>query len=272
MVKRSMLALRLHALIAVLILASLVLPMTAARGASDYLGAVPAPIQSPPKVVTTTCAACHGLHGKSIAPTYPDLAGQNYGYLLKQLEDFESGTRSDSAIMTQMVKLIPPAPKNQDLKRVAAWYAQQAFPSAQAGQTAAVTISKAQAELGYGLYAYGDRKENVPACGACHMMNGRGNAPMAIPALAGQYATYVQVQLKAFASGKRDNSPHHIMKLIAGRLSMKQITALAAYVHAMQPWLLPGDGPKSYKAYTQALKTQVVPGVPASALTPPKSH
>jgi cytochrome c553 len=33
---------------------------------------------------------CHGVDGNSLAPTFPKLAGQNEGYLLKQLKDFKS--------------------------------------------------------------------------------------------------------------------------------------------------------------------------------------
>ncbi len=261
-----------HTLPAALILVGLALPMMAlAQTMVDYLGAVPAPVQNPPQVVQTTCANCHGLHGVSPIPTYPNLAGQNYGYLLKQLEDFSSGKRSDSAIMTAMVKTIPSADQHQNLKHVAAYFAQQqASAPAPAGQPRAIALSKARAELGYRLYAYGDREKNLPACGACHMMNGRGNAPMAVPALAGQDASYVQAQLQVFASGKRSNSPNGVMKLIAARLDAEQIAALSAYVESMQPRLLPGDGPKTYEAYDDALKTQAVPGIATSALAPPK--
>lgn len=259
---------RTHFLSAVFVLISLALSVPAARAASDYLGAVPPKVKSPPKVAKTTCSACHGARGKSIAPTYPDLAGQNYGYLLKQLEDFQSGKRSDSVIMTQMAKLIPAAPHHANLKAVAAWYAQQ--PPVPAAPSSAIPLNKARAKLGYQIYAFGRAKQAVPACSACHMENGRGNGPMAIPALAGQHATYILAQLQKFASGKRSNSPHHVMKLIAGRLSMKDLKALAAYVHAMQTTLLPGAGPKSYQAYEKALKTQAVPGVPASALASSK--
>lgn len=41
------------------------------------------------------CAGCHGVNGKSIIPTYPNLAGQNAAYTAKQLKDFQSGARKD---------------------------------------------------------------------------------------------------------------------------------------------------------------------------------
>jgi cytochrome c553 len=41
------------------------------------------------------CAGCHGATGTSAIPTYPNLAGQNAAYTVKQLKDFQTGTRKD---------------------------------------------------------------------------------------------------------------------------------------------------------------------------------
>lgn len=50
-----------------------------------------------------TCAACHGTNGISIAPIYPNLAGQKDAYLIAQLKAFRDGTRPN-AIMAPMAK------------------------------------------------------------------------------------------------------------------------------------------------------------------------
>lgn len=50
------------------------------------------------------CTACHGATGVSIAPTYPNLAGQKATYIVKQLKDFQSGARKDPT-MTAMAAL-----------------------------------------------------------------------------------------------------------------------------------------------------------------------
>lgn len=42
-----------------------------------------------------TCAACHGTSGISIAPIYPNLAGQKEAYLVAQLKAFRDGTRKN---------------------------------------------------------------------------------------------------------------------------------------------------------------------------------
>ncbi len=41
------------------------------------------------------CAACHGATGQSSIPIYPNLAGQQAAYTVKQLKDFQSGARKD---------------------------------------------------------------------------------------------------------------------------------------------------------------------------------
>jgi cytochrome c553 len=50
------------------------------------------------------CAACHGNAGISAVPTYPNLAGQQAAYIVKQLKDFQSGARKDPT-MTAMAAL-----------------------------------------------------------------------------------------------------------------------------------------------------------------------
>lgn len=55
-----------------------------------------------------TCAACHGAAGISVAPTYPNLAGQKAPYLEEQLKAFRDGTRKND-IMQPMAKLLSDA-------------------------------------------------------------------------------------------------------------------------------------------------------------------
>lgn len=239
---------------------SAVCPVSAAP---DYLGVLPPKVASAPKVIAKTCAACHGKRGVATAPIFPNLAGQNYNYLLKSLEAFRQGTWNASP-MNAMVKMIPDSGKNGNLKLIAAYFSGIALSSK--GAPADLKPNKAAVEAGYKLYFQGKPGAHIPACAACHMASGMGDAPMAVPRLAGQNALYVETQLKAFASGQRRTSPDHVMGKIAKRLSSKQIHVVAGYVQAMRPNLLPGRGPKSYAVYAAALKQQPVPGVPASAL------
>ncbi|QKQ24266.1 c-type cytochrome [Candidatus Ruthia endofausta] len=51
------------------------------------------------------CASCHGVAGVSAIPTYPNLAGQNAVYTVKQLKDFQTGARKDPT-MNAMAAII----------------------------------------------------------------------------------------------------------------------------------------------------------------------
>lgn len=241
-----------------------------AFAAAPYLGVPPQGDAANGASLAASCAACHGAKGNSTAATFPNLAGQNYNYLLKQLEDFRSGARKATP-MTTMMGTIPKKPGDANLKDLAAHFAAQKLDRSAGANATASKPTKALAEAGYGIYQGGIPSAKVPACAACHSASGLGNAPMAMPALAGQHAGYIETQLERFASGKRHNSPGHIMQTIAQRLSAKQIKAVAAYVQALHPELVPGVGPRTYKAYVKAASGQPVPGVPASALSADKT-
>jgi cytochrome c553 len=66
------------------------------------------------------CEACHGLDGKSVDPSYPNLAGQYESYLQKALGDYRSGRRSNPVMAGFAAPL-----SDQDIKDLAAWYSSQ---------------------------------------------------------------------------------------------------------------------------------------------------
>lgn len=63
-----------------------------------------------------TCAACHGANGISIAPIYPNLAGQKEPYLVAQLKAFRDGQRQNP-IMQPMAKGL----SDTDIANIAAY-------------------------------------------------------------------------------------------------------------------------------------------------------
>ena len=69
------------------------------------------------KAKSGTCAGCHGAAGISKNPMWPNLAGQQQGYLVKQLKAFRDGSRSDP-MMTPMAKPL----SDEDIANLAAWY------------------------------------------------------------------------------------------------------------------------------------------------------
>lgn len=69
------------------------------------------------KAKAATCAACHGAEGISANPMWPNLAGQQDAYLVKQLKDFKSGARKDPLMSPMAIGL-----SEDDMKNLAAYY------------------------------------------------------------------------------------------------------------------------------------------------------
>jgi cytochrome c553 len=67
---------------------------------------------------------------------------------------------------------------------------------------------------------------SAAVCQGCHGVHGEGNAPAAIPRLAGQSAEYLSAQLNHYASGTRANP---VMQNFAKPLTAADIESLAAY-------------------------------------------
>ncbi len=68
------------------------------------------------------------------------------------------------------------------------------------------------------------------ACQVCHGLNGIATMPIA-PHIAGESEIYLQNQLKAFRSGKRENE---IMSVIAKDLSDEDIANVAAWYGSIE--------------------------------------
>jgi len=72
------------------------------------------------KAKAEQCAGCHGINGLSLGEEYPNLAGQKYLYLKKQLLAFKNKSRVD-AIMNVMAQNLT----NADIKNLANYFSQQ---------------------------------------------------------------------------------------------------------------------------------------------------
>jgi cytochrome c553 len=231
----------------------------AAPAAAPYIGVTRHGTPDDAKdTVSKTCSGCHGMHGVVSAPSFPNLAGQSYNYLLKQLEDFRSGARQ-AAPMSSMIKTVPKAKDDRNLENLAAYFSSQ---KPGRGHEQGAAFDRSVVERGYRVYQEGDRANKVPACAACHTRAATGMAPMAVPALAGQNAAYLSGQLERFAQGKRDNSPGHVMQLIAARLDKKEIQAVSVYLQSLHPMQLPN----TYAALIKDAKKEPVPGVSPSVI------
>ena len=176
--------------------------------------------------MVAACAACHGTDGNSISPAWPTLAGQNKKYLLDQLNYFKNGER-ENALMSSVVPLLN-AYSDQDLLNIAAYYSSQTKTNGQAEDNAELLA------LGEALYRSGNMKKAIPACTACHSVNGAGNALAGFPSVAGQQKAYLVSTLKAYRTKERNAGDYAlVMQAISKNLSDDEIDALANYMHGL---------------------------------------
>ncbi len=203
--------------------ASVALLWAGAALAQDTAKADPAKGQ---KIVSQVCAACHGPDGNSVAPANPKLAGQFSEYLYKQLHNFKAkdGKKAEreNPIMAGMVANLSDA----DMKNVAAYFSEQKL-------RPDVARDKNLAAAGQKLYRGGNAATGVVACAGCHGPSGAG-IPIEYPHIAGQYAEYVESQLKAFRSGARANDPNGMMRGVTARMTDDEIKAVSQYVAGLR--------------------------------------
>lgn len=92
-----------------------------------------------------------------------------------------------------------------------------------------VSTGKETLAQGLDIYRGGIAAEGLAACAACHGSNGAG-IPAQYPRLAGQFAEYTEMQLKAFRTGERANDANKMMRIIAAKMSDDEIHAVADYI------------------------------------------
>jgi len=177
-------------------------------------------------IAAQVCAACHAADGNSALAANPKVAGQFYDYLHKQLVNFkpQAGKKAarENAVMAGMVANLSAA----DMQNVAAYYAAQKLKPAAAKD-------KDLAALGQKIYRGGNPATTVAACAGCHGPAGAG-IPAQYPRISGQFAEYVDAQLKAFRSGARANDPNGMMRGVAARMTDREIQAVAEYVAGLR--------------------------------------
>lgn len=206
-----------------------------APAASAPAAAVPASAPQPDLMTSTkpgdatagqgkaaACGACHGMDGNSSDAQYPKLAGQHEMYIAHQLHNFKSGERQNAIMLGMATPL-----SGQDMRDIGAYFAsKQPLPG---------VADQALVDLGQKLYRQGDPDRGIPACMACHGMDGRGNPGAMYPQLTSQHAQYIEAKLKDFHNGVTWGSEPHaqIMPTIAKNLDPKDIAALASYIEGL---------------------------------------
>lgn len=176
------------------------------------------------------CTSCHGAKGQgNVGMAAPKLTGLPSFYLLKQMQNFQSGARGmaagDSkgrqmAAMSKSSRLT----RGGALEDLVAYI--QSLPDAPANHTVVGDVQR-----GKTLYA---------SCSSCHGALGQGVASMGAPPLAGQSDWYLVAQLQHFAASRRGYDPRDSWgQQMQGAMSVLQTTddyqAVVAYINTLGP-------------------------------------
>ncbi|HEV7267776.1 MAG TPA: cytochrome c4 [Falsiroseomonas sp.] len=176
------------------------------------------------------CVQCHGLYGAADGSGgFPRIAGLSAWYLYKQLMDYASGARLN-AVMTPIAR----AMTEREMLDVAAWYASQG----EAPFPPPPQVELPIRQLGGAIAAVGIPERGVIACANCHGLEGLAPS-ITIPALAGQYAPYVELQLLLWKRGERRNGPLGVMAAVAAGMTEAEIQAVALYYASLRPGVAP---------------------------------
>jgi cytochrome c553 len=177
-------------------------------------------------IAETLCVACHATDGNSPTSANPIIAGQGSEYLFKQLTEFKASGDKPPVRNNPIMAGMTAALSMDDMKGLALYFSQQKI------KPAAATDEKLVA-TGRTLWRKGDFERGIPACAGCHGPTGAG-VPAQYPRLSGQYAEYIEGQLKSFRSEERSNDPEKMMRNIADKMSDKQIKAVADYIAGLR--------------------------------------
>jgi len=167
-----------------------------------------------------TCGVCHGLNGRSVAPTFPNLAAQTAPYIELQLHAFKDQTRADpdaQAYMWGMASQLTDAA----IGGLAAYFSQQSAAVGRSGNGTLIAQGKR-------IFIEGVPRRQIPACASCHGAQAQGNGPF--PRLAGQHAPYLLKQLLVIQSVLR-TAP--VMHGVIKDLTRDQMQAVVAYLESI---------------------------------------
>ena len=154
--------------------------------------------------LTAVCSGCHGLHGVSADSMTPNLAGQDYKYLVQAIKAYRT-TRKREKMRLYITGL-----KDHDIENIAAYYATQKSGPAERGQTMVRDLTE--------------------KCDRCHAATA-DNPSMVVPKIAGQDRDYLVMALRAYRDDRRESTAMHIMSLPYGDAVIESI---ASY-YASQP-------------------------------------
>ena len=186
------------------------------------------------------CVACHGPQGISIAPIFPNLAGQRADFMYWQMVEFKRNSESPMAPLVADLS-------DEDMRDLSVYYAGLKPPMPEAGANA-VAVDTALAERGEQIYLTGNPAKGIPPCQGCHGPDATGHVdPLradrnghtpyaAYPALRGQQVAYLETKLAEYRDGKlHDATTDFVMRGIGERLDDDSIQAVSAWLSSLPP-------------------------------------
>lgn len=159
-----------------------------------------------------TCVPCHGAGGVSQTAETPSLAGQPDGFLQWQLVFFRSGTRKSEVMQPMAAPL-----KDDDIRNLAAYFASQQPPRADAAGKADEALAAA-----------GRKLAQAHRCAACHKDDYSGT--QATARIAAQREDYLLKALRDFKAGKRVGGGVAAMADVVYPLADDDLRALAHFM------------------------------------------
>lgn len=167
------------------------------------------------KIVSGVCFVCHGAEGESSSEVFPRLAGQHWEYIAKQLENFKSGKRKSTAMADMAAKLKP-----DEMVALGKYFEKKSLPAEPPKDADLAAVGKY-------VFQVGNKFSGLAACASCHGKDALGTA--ALPRLAGQYAPYIEAQLRQFDKRERTND-NAVMHAIASKMTPLEMAAVAEYL------------------------------------------
>ncbi len=165
------------------------------------------------------CVACHGPEGwGTINGAYPQIAGQLFTVIIKQLADISSGNRGNP-IMRAFTSTRVLA-SGQDIADLAAYISR--LPMTQKNGQGN------QLELESGQLIYGKN------CKTCHGNHGEGHLEDHIPLIQGQHFNYLMRQFRWIRGGHRQNADIKMIRQIQN-FTPHQEYAVMSYVANLIP-------------------------------------
>lgn len=154
------------------------------------------------RTVAGQCRTCHGLNGIATIPQAPNIGAERADYLERQLLAFRSGAR-----VNEMMSVVAQTLDDQAIADAAAWFAAQRLVAMPPAGRAA-----------------------PPLCASCHGEDGVAVISEA-PNLAGESATYLEAQVKAFRNGQRVDP---LMTPVAQAMTPEELADAAAFYGAVR--------------------------------------